>query len=224
MLNKELWVKLLKYMLKILDFIFEEIIETGGAEETPTTGKTEIEKFLFPMEYLRVTQGENQGTHMGGYAMDFGGKDTGCDELFAPCTMKIVRIRNNANGEVYCESIKPVKFADGAIDIARLLLLHDSEAEKTLHVGDIIPQGDYFYSEGGMGGGNPKKFANHVHVEAGKGTWEENGGAIHYRTGYKDDKGENTFAIKNPVKLDKMFILPRDTIILDGGGYDWIYC
>lgn len=203
-------------MLKILDFIFEEIIETGAPEE-------EIEKFLFPMEYLRVTQNSNEGTHVGTKAIDFGGKDTGCDELTAPCTMKVVRIRDNRNGEVYTESVKPVKFADGTTDFARLLVLHDPEAEKNLKIGQIINQGEYFYSEGGYGGGNPKRFANHVHVEAGKGTWSENGGAMHYRTGLKDQDGNNTFSIKNPEDLDKLFILPRDTIILEEGKNNWIY-
>lgn len=216
-MTKELWIKVLKMILKILDYIFEEVIEIGGPETS------DDEYFYFPMENLRVTQEENKGTHKGSLAIDFGGKDTGKDCLYAPCTMIVKRIRENANGEVYLESVKPVIFADGTRDYARLLVLHDSEAQNLLEVGEMINQGEYFYSEGGMGGGVPNKFANHVHIEAGKGRWKENGAEKHYRTGYKDEDGNNTYSITNPTSLYNLFVLKRDTIILEDGGYNWKY-
>lgn len=43
-----------------------------------------MERARFPMEFLRVTQGPNTGSHAGSKAMDFGGKDTGCDAVYAP--------------------------------------------------------------------------------------------------------------------------------------------
>lgn len=206
--------KILKIIVKILDYLFEEIIETGAPVEPEQTQHYEYENFLFPMEYLRVTQGENTGTHLGSKAMDFGGKDTGRDKLYAPCTMKIVRIRKNANGEIYFESINPVRFADGTVDYARLLCLHDNST--AFEVGDIIRQGDYFYQEGGMGGGNPQMFKNHVHIEAGKGKWVN---AKHFVVPGTTDK----YTIENPSALYDLFILPRETIELDSGGYNWKY-
>lgn len=214
MLDKELMKKILKIIIKILDYLFEEIIETGAPVEPEQMQQSDYENFLFPMEYLRVTQGENTGTHLGSKAMDFGGKDTGRDELYAPCTMRVVRIRENRNGEIYFESTRPVRFADGSLDYARLLCLHDDST--TFEVGDIIQQGDYFYSEGGMGGGDPHKFNNHVHIEAGKGKWEN---AKHFLVPGTRDK----YTIENPSSLYDLFFLPRDTIEYDGGGYSWKY-
>ena len=76
-----------------------------------------MQKFKFPMEYLRVTQGENDTySHAGSLAMDFGGKGTGADKLYCPCDMVVKRTRQNANGELYLESVEPVLFADGSTD------------------------------------------------------------------------------------------------------------
>ncbi len=219
-MTKEFWIKILKAIIKILDYIFEEIVEIGGVTEIETS---DDEYFLFPMENLRVTQGENTGTHLASLAIDFGGKDTGKDCLYAPCTLIVKRIRENRNGEVYFESEKPVIFADGTKDYARLLMLHDETTQEMLEVGQVINQGEYFYMEGGMGQGKPGYFANHVHIEAGKGKWSENGAEKHYRTGYKDHEGNTTFSIKNPCSLYNLFLLKRDTIILEDGGYNWKY-
>lgn len=113
-----------------------------------------MQKFKFPMEFLRVTQGEfSTYSHAGSMAIDFGGKDTGSDKLYCPCDMLVKRCREKANGELYLESTEPVLFADGSSDYARLLCIHDSTFK--VKVGDIIPQGQFFYEEGGMGGGNP---------------------------------------------------------------------
>lgn len=210
-MNKDLAMKILKFILKLLDYIFEELVEIGAPEEPK---KEEPENFLFPMEYLRVTQGENTGSHVGGKAMDFGGRDQGKDALYCPCEMKVIRIRPNRNGEVYLESTKPVKFADGTVNYARLLLIHDDTLQNYKE-GDILKQGDYFYLEGGMSGGVRGKLANHVHIEGGKGKWVK---AIHYLVPGTQDK----YSIENPESLNKLFIVPKDTIILEDGGYKWV--
>lgn len=204
--------KILKILIKLLDYLFEEVIEIGAPEEP--IQETKIQEFLFPMEYLRVTQGENQGSHLGGKAMDFGGRDQGKDALYCPCEMKVKRIRENRNGEVYLESTSPVKFADNTIDYARLLLIHD-DTEQNYAVGDILQQGDYFYLEGGMSGGIKQKLANHVHIEGGKGRWKE---CKHYLVPGTKDK----YTIENPESLHKLFFVPKETIILETGGYKWV--
>ena len=171
-----------------------------------------MQKFLFPMEYMRVTQGELSAySHAGSLAMDFGGKDGGSDRLFAPCDMVVKRCRVNATGEMYLESIDKVQFADGTADYARLLCIHDSVFNKK--AGDVIKQGEYFYDEGGMGRGNPNKFATHVHIEAGKGKWKST-------TQSPNSKG--TYVCERQEHLYNMFFVPKDTIILDGGGYKWV--
>ena len=169
------------------------------------------QKFKFPMEYLRVTQGENDTySHNGSLAMDFGGKDTGADRLYCPCDMVVKRCRQNANGELYLESVEKVQFADGTTDYARLLCMHDG----TFNVkeGQVLKQGDYFYDEGGMGSGNPNKFATHVHIEAGKGRWNST-------TQSRNSKG--TYVIERQAHLYDLFILGGDVQVLDAGGYSW---
>ena len=170
-----------------------------------------MQKFKFPMEYLRVTQGENDTySHAGSLAMDFGGKDTGADKLYCPCDMVVKRCRQNANGELYLESTLPVLFADGTQDYARLLCMHDGSFN--VKEGQIVKQGEYFYDEGGMGSGNPNKFANHVHIEAGKGKWKST-------TQSRNSKG--TYVIENQRHLYDLFIVGADVQIIASGGYSW---
>jgi len=178
-----------------------------------------MQKFKFPMEYLRVTQGElDSHSHAGSLAMDFGGKDTGADRLYCPCDMVVKRCRHNANGELYLESTLPVEFADGTTDYARLICLHDG----TFNVveGQVLKQGDYFYDEGGMGSGNPKAFGTHVHMEAGKGKWNST---------TQSPNAQGTYVIENQSHLYDLFILGDDVVkmtdpetgeVLDGG-YPW---
>ena len=171
-----------------------------------------MQKFKFPMEYLKVTQGENSAySHAGSLAMDFGGKDTGADRLYCPCDMVVKRTRKNANGELYLESVEKVQFADGTVDYARLLCMHDSVFN--VSEGQIVKQGQYFYDEGGMGSGIPYKFSNHVHIEAGKGKWKST-------TQSKNSKG--TYVIENQAHLHHLFILGSDVVILGDGGYNWV--
>ena len=171
-----------------------------------------MQKFLFPMKHLRVTQGElSNYSHAGSLAMDFGGKDGGSDKLYAPCDMVVKRCRANATGEMYLESIDKVQFADGTSDYARLLCIHDSAFNKK--VGDVIKQGEYFYDEGGMGSGKPNKFATHVHIEAGKGKWKST-------TQSPNSKG--TYVCERQEHLYNMFFVPENTVVLNDGGYSWI--
>ena len=164
------------------------------------------------MEYLRVTQGE-KGTysHKGSLAMDFGGRDGGSDKLFAPCDMVVKRCRADATGEMYLESTQKVLFADGTVDFARLLCIHDAVFNKK--VGDVVKQGEHFYDEGGMGSGKPNKFATHVHIEAGKGRWKST-------TQSKNSSG--TYVCERQESLYNLFILGEDVQVLDGGGYKWV--
>lgn len=199
-MNKEMWLKLLKFIIKLLELILDETDEIGEGSGEKT------QKCLFPMEYLRITADENYNTHKGGYAVDLGGKDTNKDMLFAPCDLEVIRVRPNANGEVYYQSLEPVKFADGTTDYFRMLLLHDSTAESRITKGDIFVQGDWIYTEGGMGGGDPNCFANHVHMEVGKGKWK-NAKHIQMENG--------NFAIEDPARIEDIFYIKKDTVVLD---------
>jgi len=169
------------------------------------------QKFKFPMEYLRVTQGQLDAySHAGSLAMDFGGRDGGADRLYAPCDMVVKRCRQNANGELYLESCEKVLFADGTTDYARLLCMHDGSFN--VAEGQVLKQGDYFYDEGGMGSGNPNAFAVHVHIEAGKGKWAS-------CTQTRNSQG--TYVIERQAHLYDLFVLGDDVQLLSTGGYSW---
>ena len=170
-----------------------------------------MQLFKFPMETLRVTQGENSTySHAGSLAMDFGGKDTGADKLFCPCDMVVKRTRQKANGELYLESVEKVQFADGTADYARLLCMHDGAFN--VKEGQLIKQGEYFHDEGGMGAGNPNKFANHVHIEAGKGRWKST---------TQSPNAKGTYVIENQAHLYDLFTIGADVHIVASGGYSW---
>lgn len=193
---------LLAFIETLIDFFQDEI---GSGEEAAEPEEEPTQLCYFPMQYLRITQDENTGTHKGSLAMDFGGKDMFKDDCYAPCDLKVVRVREQANGEIYFESLKPVLFADGTTDYLHLLMLHDNNTYK-LKKGNVIKQGQAFYREGGMGKGNPTLFANHVHIEAGKGKWQN-------PIQFKNVCG--TYVSENQEHLWKIFWLKEDTINLN---------
>ncbi len=179
-----------------------------------------MNKARFLMEYLRVTQGYGfytDGTvkktysHTGSWALDLGGIDGGRDKCYCPFEAKVVRTRQNANGEMYIESTEPVLWADGTQDYAKILLIHGEEFR--YREGDIIPFGAYFYDEGGMSGGVPGAYANHLHIECGKGRWRN---AIQFQNSY------GVYIIEDQVPVNNMLWLGPDVTILDDGDLAWI--
>lgn len=182
--------------------MYYRTVKSAGQKTLPT------EACYFPMEYFRVTQEENNPySHKGSLAMDFGGKDTGKDKLYAPCTMKIERVRENANGEVYATSVNPVSLADGTKDYVTFLFMHDSNIK--VKEGQIVKQGEFFYEEGGMGSGNKNKFRTHVHIERARGKLKN---LAQYKNSY------GTYVIENQRHLKDIFILKKDCVIL-GNNY-----
>lgn len=203
---------LLAFIETLIDFFQDEI--GAGSEEEKAEEETDThQKCYFPMKYLRITQSENVGSHRNSLAMDFGGKDVFKDDLYAPCDLKIIRVREKANGEVYAESLFPVSFADGTTDYLHILLLHDNNTYK-LKEGDVIKQNTPFYREGGMGNGDPCHFANHVHIEAGKGKWKE-------PIQFKNNVG--TYVCENQEHLYNLFWLKHDTINLNDTEHKFKY-
>lgn len=129
-----------------------------------------MEKPLFPSEYMRITQGYNEGTHRDSYAIDNAGKDTGISDVYAPFTGTIKKIYATDANEVWLESVDKVEYADGTIDFLTVLFAHANDVSN-LFVGKIIKQGENFYQEGTKG--NAK--GNHCHIECGRGKFSNNG-------------------------------------------------
>lgn len=168
-----------------------------------------MERARFPMEFLRVTQGPNVGSHKGSKAMDFGGKDTGKDPTYAPFTGKFVRVRKDSSHESYLESLEPVEFANGVVDYMTLTFMHDDVLD--VRTGQIVHQGEKIGDEGGFGGGRPNRFGAHLHIEASRGR----------NIAYQVQNEVGTYCTPNQVNIWDALWLGTDVQILNDSGYPW---
>lgn len=172
-----------------------------------------MQKAYIPMDYLRVTQGRGVGSHRGTCALDLGGRDTGKDKVFAPCDMRIVRVRtdNGNNGEVYAESTGPVALPGGSSSVLHFTFIHDDSYNSNVKVGAVIRQGEYFYDEGGRSGGRPGVYGAHLHLEVGRGT----------SPARQVQNNAGCWMTPNTEPAENLLWLRPDTVVLDGGGYRW---
>lgn len=138
-----------------------------------------MEKFMYPSPYMRITQGYGgEGSHKMTYAIDDGGSDTGIDYAIAPYSGTVKRICDLEN-EVWFVSDAPVEFADGTVDYACTLFVHQNSPMKYgMAVGKHYKQGEKMYEEGRRYKrvNDHKDIACHFHFEFARGTdanWHE---------------------------------------------------
>lgn len=164
-----------------------------------------MQNIRFPMQHLNITQAYGSGTHVYGYPVDNAGKDAGIDGVLAP--FDAVVKKKWANGHtVWLESIAKVKFADGTVDYATVMLTHDNDISD-LTVDQQLKQGQLFYQEGTAG----QATGNHIHLEVGRGKF----------TGEGWNQQGNQWVINNPYKPEKAFFIPSGTTIIKTGGLSW---
>ena len=151
---------------------------------------------LFPIEYLHLSQGEHQL-----YALDFLGwnslgrvYDCPC---YAPFSGSVVYTGNDHN-MIYW-STSPVRFVDGTLDYATVLVAHSDTAPAS--VGTSFVQGQLWYHSGNYG----QSTGDHLHMEVAKGhvMWDS--------TGYHLD---------NPYHMWDMLAV-NDTVIDYGMSLNW---
>ena len=129
-----------------------------------------MEKAMYPIRTIRITQRDHQGTHADCFAPDEAGPDGGISSLFAPFTGIIKKIYSKDANEVWLESVEPVLFADGTKDYMTIMFCHDNDVSD-LWVGKIIKKGEAFYQEGTKGYAT----GNHCHFECAKGKFTGTG-------------------------------------------------
>ena len=129
-----------------------------------------MEKAMYPIKTIRITQRDHQGTHADCFATDEAGPDGGISSLFAPFTGIIKKIYSKDANEVWLESVEPVLFADGTKDYMTIMFCHDNDVSD-LWVGKIIKKGEAFYQEGTKGYAT----GNHCHFECAKGKFTGTG-------------------------------------------------
>lgn len=129
-----------------------------------------MEKAMYPIKTIRITQKDHQGTHADCFATDEAGPDGGISSLFAPFTGVIKKIYTQDANEVWLESTEPVEYPDGTVDYMTIMFAHCNDVSH-LWVGKVIKQGESFYSEGTKGYAT----GNHCHFECAKGKFTGTG-------------------------------------------------
>ncbi|WP_276889820.1 hypothetical protein [Faecalibaculum rodentium] len=178
-------------------------------------GKT-YELLRFPMKTMNVTQGNNgQYSHQGVNALDIAGKDAGIDPTFAPCKMRIARKEGYASGNaVFAESVDKVMFADGTVDYAKFMFLHDNYTGD-FSVGRVFQQWEEFGDEGTAGYAT----GNHCHFEVAKGklVWDKAGSGYGY---YGRNNSTGVWHLQDSISADKACVVDGVTI-KNGNGMGW---
>lgn len=166
-----------------------------------------MEKAVFPLTYMNITQGVNGSfTHLGSKAIDLG--NTGQKELvYAPFDGVIKKVYKTSGNFVWFESKEKVLWADGTEDYMTVLTGHDDNVE-SLYVGREFKQGEVYYAQGSSG--NTTNV--HVHLEVGRGTFSGNGWN-------KNEFG--VWVISNSVHPASAFFVKETTVIDNDAGYPW---
>lgn len=129
-----------------------------------------MEKAMYPMKDIRITQKHGEGTHKSCFAVDDAGIDGGISNVYAPFTGVIKKIYTADANEVWLESINKVEYPDGTKDYMTIMFCHDNSVT-SLYVGKVINQGEVFYQEGTKGNAT----GNHIHFECAKGKFTRSG-------------------------------------------------
>lgn len=178
-------------------------------------GKT-YELIRFPMKTMNITQGNNgQFSHQGVNALDIAGKDAGISPTFAPCKMVIKRKEGYGQGNaVFAESVDKVMFADGTVDYAKFMFLHDNYTGD-FAVGRVFQQWEEFGDEGTAGYAT----GNHCHFEVAKGklVWDKAGAGYGY---YGRNNSTGVWHLQDSISADKACVVDGVTI-RNGNGMDW---
>lgn len=181
---------------------------------TLKNGKYEL--LRFPMKVMNITQGNNgQFSHQGVNALDIAGKDAGIDPTFAPCKMRIVRKEGYGQGNaVFAESVDKVMFADGTVDYAKFMFLHDNYTGD-FSVGRVFQQWEEFGDEGTAGYAT----GNHCHFEVAKGklVWDKAGAGYGY---YGRNNSTGVWHLQDSISADKACVVDGVTI-KNGNGMGW---
>lgn len=164
------------------------------------------EDILFPMTVCNITQGDFEGTHAGTYAVDLAGKDTGRDLFYAPFSVVCKAIDSVNGNAVWWESQNKVRFADGTIDYATIMIVHDNSLGG-IYVGAKYKQGIQIAQEGTAG----KATGNHLHFEIAKGKYDH----------MYDQNSYGTYHLPNNMPMENACFMDNTEIIR--GKADWKY-
>lgn len=163
-----------------------------------------IEDFLCPFTDMYITQGSNmKPSHMGIMANDVRGLQSGIRySYYAPCTCKCLKTYSES-GQVMWQSVNKVRFANGRIDYATFMTVHDDTMDA--YAGLVVQQGNQLGNMGTKGNAT----GVHCHIEISQSadtSWTKNSyGVWHFNNEYD---------------LDDCYFV-NNTNILNGMGGNW---
>ena len=166
-----------------------------------------MEKPIYPLKNMRITQKYNEGTHINSFAIDDAGKDTKIENVYAPFTGTIKKIYSQDANEVWLESDNPVEYPDGTIDYMTILFAHANDISN-LYVGKKVNQKEAFYQEGTSGNAT----GNHCHIECAKGKFQS--------PGWTENK-EGYYVIINGKSPEECLWIENTTNIINNNGYNF---
>ena len=166
-----------------------------------------MEKPIYPLKNMRITQYYNEGTHINSFAIDDAGKDTKIENVYAPFTGTIKKIYSQDANEVWLESDNPVEYPDGTIDYMTILFAHANDISN-LYVGKKVNQKEAFYQEGTSGNAT----GNHCHIECAKGKFQSPGWTAN-KEGY--------YVIINGKSPEECLWIENTTNIINNNGYNF---
>lgn len=131
-----------------------------------------IEDFLCPFTDMYISQGSNGAySHKGTMANDVRGASAGVRyPYYAPCKLKCLAIYPES-GQSMWQSINKVRFANGRIDYATIMVAHDDT--QNCKVGQIVEQGSQLGNMGTKGNAT----GVHCHIEISQSndkSWRKN--------------------------------------------------
>lgn len=164
---------------------------------------------LFPLEYMRISQGELTGSgtsHEGSYAIDFlgwgaNGRVYKCP-CYAPCKIKVV-YANSGTYRIF-ESVNKVHLADGSLDYLTIWFSHCDD-NSPYYLGRVINQGVQCNSTGENGNVS----GDHTHIICKKGKYT---GQTQLPSGHWTLTGQSHC-------YDCLYV--NDTILEVDYGYNW---
>lgn len=163
-----------------------------------------IQDFLCPFTDMYITQGSNgKFSHQGIMANDVRGLEVGIRyPYYAPCDLKCLRVYPSS-GQSMWQSLEKVRFANGRVDYATLMIAHDDSQD--CFIGQVVKQGEQL---GNMG---TKGYATgvHCHIQISQSN------DINW---YKNEFG--IYKFNNEYDLDDCYFVDN-TNIIEGMGGNW---
>ena len=166
-----------------------------------------MEKAIYPLKNMRITQGYEEGSHINSFAIDDAGANAEIENVYAPFTGTIKKIYKEDANEVWLESDAPVEYPDGTIDYMTILFAHANDINN-LYVGKKINKNEAFYKEGTSGNAT----GNHCHIECAKGKYQSPGWTAN---------PEGYYVIINGKKPEECLWIDNQTNVINNNHYNF---